>query len=410
MYSTADRFLKYVTIDTRSVHDAGTVPSTPGQFDLARCLAGELEELGLADVRVSDDCYVTATLPGNSKKTVPSVGFITHMDTAAEFPGKCSNPRVVRNYDGGDIVLNEAEGIVLRQSDFPSLRDNIGLDLIVTDGTTLLGADDKAGIAEVMGALEHLVKHPEIEHGDVKIAFTPDEEVGHLAANLDIEAFGADFAYTLDGGPLGEVSYENFNAAKADVHIKGRSVHPGTAKGLMVNAVLLAQEFIGLFPPTETPGTTELYEGYYHCREACGDVEEMTLKYLIRDHDKEAFAARKAFMERCVQWMRDKYGHDRFSLDMSDEYYNLRDKLDGKMYIVDTVMEAMRELGIEPKVCPVRGGTDGAALTWRGLITPNFFIGGYNCHGRYEFIPIQSMEQASSVVIKILDIVARKAA
>ncbi|MDR1021042.1 MAG: peptidase T [Synergistaceae bacterium] len=408
MYSTADRFLKYVTFDTRSVHDSGTVPSSPGQFELARCMAGELEALGLADVRVSDNCYVTATLPGNSKKDVPSVGFITHLDTAAEFPGKC-RPRVVRNYDGGDIVLNGSEGIVLRPSDFPLLKDNVGLDIIVTDGTTLLGADDKAGIAEVMGALEHLVKHPEIEHGDVKIAFTPDEEVGHLAAYLDIEGFGADFAYTLDGGPVGEVSYENFNAAKAEIHIKGRSVHPGTAKGLMVNAILLAQEFIGLFPPTETPGTTELYEGYYHCREISGDVEEVTLKYLIRDHDREAFAARKAFMERCVRWMSDKYGHERFSLDMSDEYYNLRDKLDGKMYIVDAVLEAMRELGIEPKVLPVRGGTDGASLTWRGLITPNFFTGGYNCHGRYEFIPVQSMEQASSVVIKILEIVARKA-
>jgi tripeptide aminopeptidase len=409
MYSTADRFLKYVTFDTRSVHDAKEVPSSPGQFEFARFLAGELRELGLENVKISAHAYVTATLPGNSRKNVPAVGFITHMDTAAEFPGKCSNPRVVKNYDGQDIVLNEAEGIVLSPSDFPQLKNNIGLDLVVTDGATLLGADDKAGIAEVMGALEYLAAHPEIEHGDVKIAFTPDEEVGHLAAYLDIEAFGADFAYTLDGGPLGEVSYENFNAAKAEILIKGRSVHPGTAKGLMVNAVLLAQEFIGLFPPAETPGTTELYEGYYHCREASGDVEEMTLKYLIRDHDKEAFKARKVFMERCVAFMRDKYGHERFTLSMSDEYYNLRDKLDGKMYIVDTMIEAMRELDIEPRVLPVRGGTDGASLTYRGLITPNFFIGGFNCHGRYEFIPIQSMERATDVVIRILEIVARKA-
>jgi tripeptide aminopeptidase len=371
-------------------------------------LAGELRELGLDGINISDHAYVTAALPGNSKKNVPAVGFIIHMDTAAEFPGKCSNPRVVKNYDGGDIVLNKAEGIVLSPSDFPLLKDNTGLDLIVTDGTTLLGADDKAGIAEVMGALEYLAAHPEIEHGDVKIAFTPDEEIGHLAAYLDIESFGADFAYTLDGGPLGEISYENFNAAKAEIHIKGRSVHPGTAKGLMVNAILLAQEFIGLFPPAETPGTTELYEGYYHCREASGDVEEMTLKYLIRDHGKETFAARKAFMERCVLFMRDKYGPERFTFSMSDEYYNLRDKLDGKMYIVDTALDAMRELGIEPKVIPVRGGTDGAALTYRGLVTPNLFTGGYNCHGRYEFIPIQSMERATDVVIRILEIVARK--
>jgi tripeptide aminopeptidase len=315
----------------------------------------------------------------------------------------------VKNYDGGDIVLNEAEGIVLSPSDFPLLKDNIGLDLIVTDGTTLLGADDKAGIAEAMGALEYLVSHPDVEHGDVKIAFTPDEEVGHLAAYLDIESFGADFAYTLDGGPLGEISYENFNAAKAEIHIKGRSVHPGTAKGLMVNSILLAQEFIGLFPPCETPGTTELYEGYYHCREVSGDVEETTLKYLIRDHGKETFEARKAFMERCVSFMRDKYGSERFTLSMSDEYYNLRDRLGGKTHIIDMALEAMRELGIEPRAIPMRGGTDGAALTHRGLIAPNFFTGGYNCHGRYEFIPIQSMERATDVVIRILEIAAREA-
>jgi tripeptide aminopeptidase len=409
MYSTADRFLKYVTFDTRSTQDSKTVPSTPGQFEFARHLAGELEALGLKDVKVSEHAYVTATLPGNSKKKIPAVGFIAHMDTAAEFPGAGVKPRVVKNYDGNDIILNEAEGIVLSPREFPQIKDCVGLDLIVTDGTTLLGADNKAGIAEIMGAVEYLVSRPEIEHGDVKIAFTPDEEIGHLAAYLDIEAFGADFAYTIDSGPIGEVSYENFNAAKAEIHIKGRSVHPGTAKGLMVNAVLLAQEFIALFPPTETPATTEGYEGYFHCREVCGDVEDMTLKYLIRDHDRDAFLARKAFMERAVRWMQDKYGEERFSLSMSDEYYNMHDKIKDRMYIVDTMLEAMRELGIEPRITPMRGGTDGASLTSRGLNTPNFFTGGYNYHGRHEFIPIQSMERASDMVIKILDICARKA-
>jgi tripeptide aminopeptidase len=409
MYSTVDRFLKYVTFDTRSAQDSKTVPSTPGQVGFARFLAGELKELGLSDVNLSSQAYVTAKLPGNSKKKIPTVGFIAHMDTAAEFPGHGVKPRVVKDYDGGDIILNETEGVVLSPSDFPMMRDCKGLDLIVTDGTTLLGADNKAGIAEIIGAVEYLIAHPMIEHGDVAIAFTPDEEVGHLASALDLDAFGADFAYTLDGGPIGDVNYENFNAARAEVNIKGRSVHPGSAKGLMVNAVMLAHEFMGLFPPAETPAATERYEGYYHCREAHGDVEEMTLKYMIRDHDRESFAARKGFMERCVRWMREKHGQERFALSMSDEYYNMRDKLDGKAHVVDIMLDAMRELGIEPNVAPIRGGTDGAALTWRGLPTPNFFAGGYNYHGRHEFIPVQSMERASDMVIKILEICVRRA-
>lgn len=409
-YSTLDRFLKYVTFDTQSVEGADTVPSTPGQFELARYLVSELEGLGLKDVKLSEHAYVTATLPGNTKKKVPTIGFIAHMDTATELTGKGVKPRIVENYDGGDIVLNKEQGIVLSPADFPYMKDCIGMDLVVTDGTTLLGADNKAGVAEIIGATQYLVEHPEIEHGDVKIAFTPDEEVSHLASLLDIDAFGADFAYTIDGGPIGEVSYENFNAASATVHIKGRAVHPGKSKGLMLNAVTMGIELCQLFPPSETPATTEKYEGYYHCMVFDAITEEATLKFIIRDHDAKKFEARKAFMQKVVRWMQDKYGEDRFELVMKDQYRNMREKLDGgHMYIVDTVIEAMKELGIEPIRLAMRGGTDGAALTWRGLTTPNFFTGGYNYHGRYEFIPVQAMELASDMMIKILELYVRKA-
>ncbi|MDR3331850.1 MAG: peptidase T [Synergistaceae bacterium] len=410
-YSALDRFLKYVTFDTQSAEDSKAVPSTPGQFELARYLARELEELGLKDARVSEHAYVTATLPGNTKKkNVPSIGFVAHMDTATELTGKDVKPRIVKNYDGGDIVLNEAEGIVLSPKEFSNLESCKGLDLVVTDGTTLLGADDKAGIAEIIGAVDYLVHHPEIEHGKVVIAFTPDEEVGHLAAFLDIEKSGADFAYTLDGGPLGEVGYENFNAASATVRIKGRAVHPGTSKGVMLNAVVLGQELNALFPPSETPATTEGYEGYYHCLGFNAVTDEATLKYLIRDHDKNSFEGRKGFLKKAVGWMRDKYGEDRFTLTINDQYRNMAEKIAGHEHIVDTMLEAMKELGIEPRIIPLRGGTDGAALTWRGLITPNFFAGSCNCHGRYEFLPVQYMERAVDVILKILELYVKKAA
>lgn len=409
MYSTLDRFLKYVTFDTQSVEGAQTVPSTQGQFELARYLAMELEELGLADVKVSEHAYVTATLPANTDKKIPVIGFIAHMDTATEMSGKDVKPRIVRDYDGGDIVLNEADGIVLSPRDFSFMSECVGQDLVVTDGTTLLGADNKAGIAEIMGAVEYLLKHPEIEHGTVKIAFTPDEEVSHLAGLLDIQAFGADFAYTVDSGPVGEACYENFNAALATVRVKGRAVHPGKAKGLMLNAVVMAQELCALFPPAETPATTSGYEGYFHCLNFQGETEDATLKFLIRDHDAAHFEERKAFMRRAVKWMQDKYGEDRFSLEIKEQYRNMAEKLADRMDIVETMMQAMRELNIEPKTVAMRGGTDGAALSWRGLPTPNFFTGGYNYHGRYEFIPVQAMEKATSVIIKILELYAAKA-
>ncbi|MDR1885879.1 MAG: peptidase T, partial [Synergistaceae bacterium] len=380
----------------------------PGQLELARCLGEELRALGLDDVAVSEQAYVTASLPANSGRKIQSVGFIAHLDTATELTGRDVKPRIVAAYDGGDIVLND-EGIVLSPDDFPFMKDCVGQDLVVTDGRTLLGADDKAGIAEIMGALDHLVHHPEIEHGCVKVAFTPDEEVGHLAKLLDLEAFGADFACTLDGGPVGEVSYENFNAAGATVEIKGRAVHPGKAKGLMLNAIMMGHELNALFPPAETPSATDGYEGYYHCLGFNGVTEEATLKYIIRDHDSERFEGRIEFMKRAVGWMKDKYGADRFTLTIKEQYRNMADVLRRCPDVLDIITNAMRELGIEPDVLPMRGGTDGAALTWRGLVTPNIFAGGYNYHGRYEFIPVQSMERATDMVLKILELCARRA-
>ena len=408
MYSTLEHFLKYVTYDTQSKEDAGVVPSTPGQWDLAREMEKELKDRGLKDVSISEHAYVTATLPSNSKKKLPAIGFIAHMDTATEASGKDVKARVVKGYDGGDVVLNEKLNVVLSPNDFPFMKKYVGQDLVVTDGTTLLGADNKAGMAEIMGAVDWMLEHPEFEHGDVKVAFTPDEEVSELASGLDIEKFGADFAYTLDGGPIGEVAYENFNAASAVVTIEGRAVHPGTAKGLMLNAVMLGHELLSLLPASETPATTEKYEGYFHCLGFEGETEKATLRFIIRDHDKQKFEARKKFMERCVKWLQDKYGADRFQLEMKDQYYNMAEKLKGHMDIVDTAVEAMKALDITPFFIPMRGGTDGAALSWRGLITPNLFTGGHNYHGRFEFIPVQVMEKATSMVLKILELYAKK--
>ena len=409
MYSTLEHFLKYVTYDTQSKEDAGVVPSTPGQWDLAREMEKELKDRGLKDVSISDHAYVTATLPSNSKKKLPAIGFIAHMDTATEASGKDVKARVVKGYDGGDVVLNEKLNVVLSPNDFPFMKNYVGHDLVVTDGTTLLGADNKAGMAEIMGAVDWMLEHPEFEHGPVKLAFTPDEEVSELASGLDIEKFGADFAYTLDGGPIGEICYENFNAANAVVTIEGRAVHPGTAKGLMLNAVMLGHELLSLLPASETPATTEKYEGYFHCLNFEGETEKATLRFIIRDHDKEKFEARKKFMERCVKWLQDKYGADRFKLEMKDQYYNMAEKLKGHMDIVDTAVEAMKALDITPFFIPMRGGTDGAALSWRGLITPNLFTGGHNYHGRFEFIPVQVMEKATSMVLKILELYAKAA-
>ena len=345
------------------------------------------------------------TLPANTSKEIPAIGFIAHMDTAAEASGKNVKPRIVKNYDGGDIQLNEK--IILSPQDFPFMKNYINDDLIVTNGTTLLGADDKAGIAEIMGAVDWLIAHPEIKHGDVKVAFTPDEEIGELAKNLDIQKFGADFAYTIDGGALGEVSYENFNAASAVLKIHGRSVHPGSAKGLMLSAITLGNEFLLMLPSSETPAATEGHEGFYHCLTFKADTENAELRFIIRDHDMTKFESRKKFFVKCVDWLRDKYGAEHFELEMHDQYYNMLEKVKDHMNIVELPVNAMKELGIKPFFTATRGGTDGAALSWRGLITPNIFAGGHNYHGRFEFISVQVMEKATAVILKMIELAGK---
>ena len=407
-FTTLEHFLKYVSYDTQSKEDADTVPSTPGQWDLAREMVKELEERGLKNVNISEHAYVTGTIPANSNKKIPAIGFITHMDTAMEASGKNVKPKVIKNYDGGDVILNQELNIILSPNDFPFMKNYVGNDLVVTDGTTLLGGDDKAGMAEVMGAVDWILSHPEFEHGEIKIAFTPDEEVSELASHLDIEKFGADFAYTLDGGSIGEISYENFNAASAVIKIHGRSVHPGSAKNLMLSAVTMGNELLNLLPANETPATTEKYEGYYHCLSFNGDTENAVLRFIIRDHDMKKFNARKKFIEKCVDWLRGKYGAERFELEIKDQYYNMIEKLRGNMQVVNLAMDAMKELNINPVIRPMRGGTDGAALSWRGLPTPNIFIGGHNYHGRFEFVSVQVMEKASELVIKILELATKK--
>ena len=408
MYTTLEHFLKYVKYDTQSRENADTVPSTPGQWDLAREMVKELEERGLSDVNITEHAYVTGCIKSNiADKKVPAIGFIAHMDTATEASGKDVKARVEKNYQGGDVVLNKDLNVILSPNDFAFMKNYIGQDLVVTDGTTLLGADNKAGMAEIMGMVDYVLEHPEFKHGDIKVAFTPDEEVSELAKGLDIEKFGADFAYTLDGGPVGELCYENFNAASADIKIHGRSVHPGTAKGLMLSAVTLGHELLSMLPANETPATTEKYEGYYHCLEFKADCENAALHFIIRDHDLNKFNARKEFIKKCVDWMRDKYGAERFELEIKDQYYNMADKIKDHMEVVDMALNAMRELNIEPNIIPMRGGTDGAALTWRGLPTPNLFTGGHNYHGRFEFIPVQAMELGTSMALKILELAAK---
>lgn len=406
-YSSLDRFLKYVTFDTQSIGGSKVTPSTPGQKVLADVLAEELKAMGVPEVSCDEHAYVLASLPSNTKKKVPAIGFIAHIDTATEISGKDVKPRIVENYDGGDIKLNDEH--TMSPSVFPSLLDHKGMDLVVTDGTTLLGADDKAGIAEIMGAVEYLIKHPEIEHGDVKIAFTPDEEVSHGASLLDLKKFGADFAYTIDGGEVGEITYENFNACQAIVKIHGRAVHPGSSKNKMLNAVMLGLEYVSMFPVYETPATTEGREGYYHCLGFVGETEEATLKFIIRDHCSKKFEERKEFMRKVTEWMKGKYGAERFELEIIEQYRNMREKLVGHEEVIEILEEAVRELGYTPVARAARGGTDGAALSWRGLPCPNFYIGGFNAHGRFEYIPVQNIEAATDTVIKILELAVKRA-
>ena len=397
-----ERFLNYTKFDTQSAEDSQTVPSTPKQLDFARYLKEELEHEGLQDVEMDDKGYIYATLPANTDTDIPTIGFISHYDTSPDCSGADIKARIVEKYDGHEIVLSE--GIVLSPRKFPELLAHEGEDLIVTDGHTLLGADDKAGIAEIVQAMVYLQEHPDIKHGTVRVAFNPDEEIGMGAHHFDVEKFGCQWAYTMDGGEVGELEYENFNAASAKVNIKGISVHPGYAKGKMVNANALAAEFAALLPKDETPETTEGYEGFYHLIGIQANTEQARLSYIIRDHDREHFEQRKRFVKTCANRMNEKYGEGTVTADVNDQYYNMREKIeDGNMHVVDLVLKAMEEAGVTPKVRPIRGGTDGAQLSFKGLPCPNIFAGGINFHGPFEFVPIQSMEKAMQVIVKIIE-------
>lgn len=399
-----ERFINYTKFDTQSAEDSQTVPSTSKQLIFAKYLKEELEHEGLEDVEMDEKGYIYATLKANVKKEIPTIGFISHYDTSPDASGANIKARIVKNYDGKDIVLSE--GIISSPSNFPELKAHIGEDLIVTDGHTLLGADDKAGIAEIVQAMCYLRDHDEIKHGDIRIAFNPDEEIGMGAHHFDVEKFGCEWAYTMDGGDLGDLEYENFNAASAKIHIKGVSVHTGYAKGKMLNASRLACEFNAMIPDTELPETTEGYQGFYHLLAMETRTEEAKMSYLIRDHDRESFEKRKDFMEACAAKMNEKYGEDTVKITIKDQYYNMKEKIDPNMHVIDIVLQAMQETGVPPKVEPIRGGTDGAQLSFKGLPCPNIFAGGVNFHGPYEFVSIQVMEKAVDVIVKICEITA----
>ena len=402
-----ERFLKYVSFDTQSAEDSETTPSTEKQWVLARYLKEELEGIGLTEVEIDEQAYVYATLPANTDKPLPTVGFIAHMDTSPDCSGKDVKPRIVKDYDGGDIVLDEAAGIVTSPKKFPELLDHVGEDIIVTDGHTLLGADDKAGIAEIVQAMVYLIAHPEIKHGRIRVGFNPDEEIGLGAHRFNVEKFGCDFAYTMDGGELGELEFENFNAASAKVEVTGVSVHPGYAKNKMVNAARVATEYASLMPAAETPERTAEYEGFYHLLGMNGNVEKASLTYIIRDHSRARFEERKEYAAAVGELLNKKYGAGTVKVTLADQYYNMREKVEPVMHIIDTALDAMKDCGIQPRVRAIRGGTDGAQLSFKGLPCPNIFAGGLNFHGPHEFLPIPSLEKASMVVVKICERVGR---
>ncbi|MCM3740515.1 peptidase T [Oceanobacillus luteolus] len=400
------RLTTYAKIDTQSNEDSDTVPTTKGQLELVEVLIKELKEIGMEDIEADENGYLMATLPANTDKDVPTIGFLAHLDTATDFTGKNVNPQVIENFDGEDITLNEDLGVILSRKEFPELPSYKGHTLVTTDGTTLLGADNKAGIAEIMTAMNYLIQHPEIEHGRIRVAFTPDEEIGRGPHHFDVKRFDAKFAYTVDGGPLGELQYESFNAAAAKVTFKGNNVHPGTAKNKMVNSGKLATEFIGKFPEKEAPEYTEGYEGFYHLISIRGDVETTQVYYIIRDHDKEKFEDRKATLKGFVEEMKAKYGENQVILEMNDQYYNMREKIEPVKEVVDIASQAMKNLDIEPVIEPIRGGTDGSQLSYMGLPTPNIFTGGENFHGKFEYISVDNMEKASKVIIEIAKLFA----
>lgn len=404
-----ERFTSYVKVDTQSNESSETTPSTEGQLTLANMLVEELKAIGMEEVNIDGNGYVMATLPANTDKEVPTIGFLAHVDTATDFTGKNVNPQIVENFDGNQIVLNKEQNIILSPADFPELPQYKGHTLITTDGTTLLGADNKAGIAEIMTAMAYLIQHPEIKHGKIRVAFTPDEEIGRGPHKFDVENFNAKFAYTVDGGPLGELEYESFNAASAKVTFKGKNVHPGTAKGKMVNSAKIAMEFNGKLPAEEAPEHTEGYEGFFHLSSINGDVEETTLHYIIRDFDSENFQKRKDLMQKIANELRLTYGETRVELDLNDQYYNMKDKIEPVKEIVDIAYEAMENLGIKPIVKPIRGGTDGSQLSYMGLPTPNIFTGGENFHGRFEYISVDNMIKSVETIVEIAKLFEAKA-
>ena len=403
-----ERFLKYVSFDTQSSEESNVTPSTEKQFALGKYLVEELTALGMTEVEMDEHAYVYATLPANTDKAIPTIGFIAHMDTSPDASGKDVKPRIVENYDGKDIVLDAEAGIVTDVKTFPELLDHIGEDIIVTDGHTLLGADDKAGIAEIVTAMEWLIAHPEVEHGKVRVGFNPDEEIGMGAHTFNVEKFGCEWAYTMDGGELGEIEYENFNAAAAKIEIAGVSVHPGYAKGKMVNAALVAADLINRMPADETPATTEGYEGFFHLTGVEGGCEHASVSYIIRDHDRAKFEARKVQMQELVAAMNAQYGEGTLQLTLKDQYYNMLEKIEPVMHVIDIIKMAMKEAEVTPKVVAIRGGTDGAQLSFMGLPCPNIFAGGLNFHGPHEFLPIPNLKKASEVVVNIVKATAAR--
>lgn len=403
-----NRFLTYVKIDTESDPNSNETPSTEKQWDLANLLKEELEKIGMSDVSIDENAYVMATLPSNCDHDIPAIGFVSHFDTSPDYTGKNVNPQIHENYDGKDIILNKEKDIVLSPSYFDDLKRYIGNTIITTDGTTLLGADDKAGITEIMSAMEYLLKNPDIKHGDIKVCFTPDEEIGRGAHKFDVKKFGAEYAYTMDGSEIGELEYENFNAASAKVTVNGRIVHPGYAKGKMINSMYMAQKFIDSLPKGEVPEKTEGYEGFFHLTAINGEVEETKLNYIIRDHDKDKYEARKQLMEDIVRNLNEEYGQDTFEIKIEDQYFNMKEKVEPVKHIVDIAEEAMKAVDIEPIIKPIRGGTDGAQLSYMGLPCPNIFAGGHNFHGKFEYVPLENMVKATEVIIKIAELTAEK--
>ncbi len=401
-----NRFISYVTVDTESDPNNPAFPSTEKQWNLARQLEKELTSIGLEDVELDENCYLMATLPSNLDYEVPTIGFVSHIDTSPDFTGANVNPQIIENYDGGDITLNKELGIVLSPSEFDDLLLYKGQTLITTDGTTLLGADDKAGVTEIVSAMEYLVKHPEIKHGKIRICFTPDEEVGKGAHKFDVEKFGAEWAYTMDGSQIGELEFENFNAASAKVMIKGKIVHPGYAKGKMINAVLIANRFIAALPADEVPEKTEGYEGFFHLHTISGNVDGASIEYIVRDHDFEKFQGRKALLNQIASDLNAELGKDLIAVEIKDQYFNMKEKVEPKMHIIEIAKEVMEDLNIKPIIKPIRGGTDGSQLSYMGLPCPNIFAGGHNFHGRYEYVPVESILKASEVIVGIASKVA----